>query len=174
MSSNNLTGIYGGSDDPCILGYTNGTYPNGTLGQGNWRRYGVYMPSVEEKAACQAPNDPWIWTQYYGWWTTAFILNHETSECDLSPSQTLGPFQDGELSSNEGVPSAPSTTWAFYLPLWLPHLQHPSVLFTKTVLSTTSLWWITIRDKSRMGGYCDDTLAVCYGNKKKLFGLLYS
>jgi hypothetical protein len=76
----------------------------------------------------------WIWS----------MKNHETSECDLSPSQTLGPFQDGELSSNEGVPSAPSTTWAFYLPLWLPHLQHPSVLFTKTVLSTTSLWWITI------------------------------
>ncbi|KAH9464760.1 hypothetical protein Pst134EA_003199 [Puccinia striiformis f. sp. tritici] len=74
MSSSNLTGIYGGSDDPCILGYTNGTYPNGTLGKGNWRRYGVYMPSAAEKAACQAPNDPWVWTQYYGWWTTYFIM----------------------------------------------------------------------------------------------------
>lgn len=74
MSTGNLTGIYGGSDDPCILGYTNGTYPNGTLGKGNWHRYGVYMPSVDEKIACQAPNDPWVWTQYYGWWTTYFIL----------------------------------------------------------------------------------------------------
>ncbi|KAI9620175.1 hypothetical protein KEM48_008252 [Puccinia striiformis f. sp. tritici PST-130] len=74
MSSSNLTGIYGGSDDPCILGYTNGTYPNGTLGKGNWRRYGVYSHQLLKKAACQAPNDPWVWTQYYGWWTTYFIM----------------------------------------------------------------------------------------------------
>ncbi|KAG0151250.1 hypothetical protein CROQUDRAFT_712987 [Cronartium quercuum f. sp. fusiforme G11] len=70
----NTSGIYGGSDDPCILGYTNGTYPNGTLGQGNWKRLGIYTPSPLEKAQCQAPNDPWAKSPRYAWWTNYYIL----------------------------------------------------------------------------------------------------
>ncbi|KAI8455382.1 ferric reductase like transmembrane component-domain-containing protein, partial [Phakopsora pachyrhizi] len=58
----------------CILGYTNGTYPNGTLGKGNWEPFGIYMPSATEKAACQNAYEPWTETPKYGWWTTYFIL----------------------------------------------------------------------------------------------------
>lgn len=68
-----LTGKYGGSDDPCILGYTNGVYPNGTLGKGNWQRF-KYYPTELEKAICQAPNDPWIDSPRYAWWTHYYIL----------------------------------------------------------------------------------------------------
>ncbi|EGG10769.1 uncharacterized protein MELLADRAFT_93486 [Melampsora larici-populina 98AG31] len=68
-----MSGQYGGSDDPCILGYTNGVYPNGTLGKGNWQRF-KYMPTEHEKAICQAPNDPWIDSPRYAWWTMYFIL----------------------------------------------------------------------------------------------------
>ncbi|KAH9814963.1 hypothetical protein DFH28DRAFT_894092 [Melampsora americana] len=71
MSS--LSGPYGGSDDPCILGYTNGVYPNGTLGLGNWQRF-KYMPTELEKAICQAPNDPWVDSPRYAWWTNYYIL----------------------------------------------------------------------------------------------------
>ncbi|EFP91174.2 uncharacterized protein PGTG_16919 [Puccinia graminis f. sp. tritici CRL 75-36-700-3] len=78
MSAMNMSpstgGPYGGSDDPCILGLTNGTYPNGTLGQGNWMPFGVYMPTASEKAPCQTANDPWAQSAYYGHWTTYFIL----------------------------------------------------------------------------------------------------
>ncbi|KAG0143311.1 hypothetical protein CROQUDRAFT_673009 [Cronartium quercuum f. sp. fusiforme G11] len=41
------TGMYGGSSDP---------------------------PTSNEKALCQAVNDPWGASAYYGWWTTYFIL----------------------------------------------------------------------------------------------------
>ncbi|MBW0513365.1 hypothetical protein O181_053080 [Austropuccinia psidii MF-1] len=67
-------GIYGGSHDPCILGYTNGTYPNGTLGRGKWDPFGTYLPTSAEKQACQNANDPWSKSMYYGWWTTYFII----------------------------------------------------------------------------------------------------
>lgn len=79
MSMLNVTslmdGPYGGFDNPCILGLTNGTYPNGTLGKGDWKRFGVYMPTASEKAACQAANDPWAKSMYYGQWTVYFILS---------------------------------------------------------------------------------------------------
>lgn len=74
MSMLTMGGPYGGSYDPCILGYTNGTYPNGTLGKGNWEPFGIYMPTSDEKTPCQAANDPWAGSTYYGHWTTYFIL----------------------------------------------------------------------------------------------------
>lgn len=76
------------------------------------------------------------------------IKHHGTSKRDLSPSQNFGPFQDGELSSTERIPSTASTTWSFHPPLWLPNLQHFGMLLTKTILSTAALWRITIVSSS--------------------------
>ncbi|KAI8455383.1 ferric reductase NAD binding domain-containing protein, partial [Phakopsora pachyrhizi] len=59
----------------CILGLTNGTYPNGTLGKGTWEPFGIYVPTDSEMDACQDANDPWAGTAKYGWWTTYFIVS---------------------------------------------------------------------------------------------------
>ncbi|GAA5933688.1 hypothetical protein JCM10213_008567 [Rhodosporidiobolus nylandii] len=63
-----------GDFDPCYLGNNNGSYPNGTLGAGEWA-YGHYVPTAGERSACQAANGPWAESVKYGHWTTYFFLS---------------------------------------------------------------------------------------------------
>ncbi|KAF8909688.1 ferric reductase like transmembrane component-domain-containing protein [Gymnopilus junonius] len=59
--------------DPCILGFTNGTYPNGTKGLGNFK-FGHYNPADPEWELCQLHNDYYYNQTKYGLYTTYFLV----------------------------------------------------------------------------------------------------
>ncbi|POW05868.1 hypothetical protein PSTT_09383, partial [Puccinia striiformis] len=137
-------GPYGGSYDPCILGYTNGTYPNGTIGNGNWKPFGIYMPTSAEKAPCQAANDPWAKSAYYGHWTTYFILAIFVAICIVNGIKRLD-----NLNRTMGLPSVIRFDYKLaalfrmisypQLRLWrggIPSLGPSILLFGFTVFST--------------------------------------
>ncbi|KAH9449898.1 hypothetical protein MJO29_014006 [Puccinia striiformis f. sp. tritici] len=137
-------GPYGGSYDPCILGYTNGTYPNGTIGKGNWKPFGIYMPTSAEKAPCQAANDPWAKSAYYGHWTTYFILAIFVAICIVNGIKRLD-----NLNRTMGLPSVIRFDYKLaalfrmisypQLRLWrggIPSLGPSILLFGFTVFST--------------------------------------
>ncbi|GAA5849470.1 hypothetical protein JCM9279_000912 [Rhodotorula babjevae] len=61
------------SSDACFVGEHNGTYPDGTLGNGTFK-YGHYVPTMSEMMACQSGNDPWSGSFRYALWTTYFFV----------------------------------------------------------------------------------------------------
>ncbi|KPV77158.1 uncharacterized protein RHOBADRAFT_49412 [Rhodotorula graminis WP1] len=61
------------SSDACYVGEHNGTYPDGSLGNGTFA-YGHYVPTMAEMMNCQQGNDPWSASSKYGLWTTYFLV----------------------------------------------------------------------------------------------------
>ncbi|GAA5905359.1 hypothetical protein JCM8208_003830 [Rhodotorula glutinis] len=61
------------SSDACFVGEHNGTYPDGTLGNGTFA-FGHYVPTMSERMACQKGKDPWMGSAKYALWTTYFFI----------------------------------------------------------------------------------------------------
>ncbi|GAA5872371.1 hypothetical protein JCM8547_000911 [Rhodosporidiobolus lusitaniae] len=56
----------------CLLGDRNGTYPDGTPGNGTFE-YGHYVPSSDEMMACQSGTEPWAGSVKYALWTMYLV-----------------------------------------------------------------------------------------------------